>query len=332
MTSIDCIPLDSRADWDAAVGGVPHGFTHTWQHCRAMWLTSKLPTYLWRYQQDGVRVVCPFSERSVDGHTDVVTPPGTSGFTGTGECDGVPGAWARFAKERGYVSGYIGLNPLFTRALYHEGAESYNSIYVLDLRRSLDALLAGVDRNRRRELRSFGSSRERLVTDRERLIRFLLVNYPALEQRVGAAPAHRWSEPTLRLLCESPGSLVVGYEANHDIVAMHLFCSTPHAADAVLNVALPESRAYTSILVWFGVQFFKDQGVPLLNLGGGVREDDAVARSKQRFGAQRLPLRALKQIYDVELYDALCRRVGVDPRSSGYFPAYRRPICEGEPS
>src|SRR3712207_2334138 len=79
------IPLAERDRWRVALEDVPHGFTHTWEHCHAMHLTFGAPTYLYRLDCDGVSVVCPFIERRSRGAVDVATPPGISGFTGTGE-------------------------------------------------------------------------------------------------------------------------------------------------------------------------------------------------------------------------------------------------------
>ena len=42
-----------------------------------------------------------------------------------------------------------------------------------------------------------------------------------------------------------------------------------------------------------------------MNLGGGLKEDDNVAMSKERFGTYKLPLINLKQIYDPAVYHAL---------------------------
>ena len=42
------------------------------------------------------------------------------------------------------------------------------------------------------------------------------------------------------------------------------------------------------------------------------------------FGPIKLPFRALKQVYNREIYEQLCRRQGADPLDkTGYFPAYR---------
>lgn len=76
----------------------------------------------------------------------------------------------------------------------------------------------------------------------------------------------------------------------------------------------------------YGVNHLKSLQIPLLNLGGGILENDGVAQFKQRFGAKKLALKCLKQVYEPEIYETLCWQVNMDPNDlSGYFPAYRRP-------
>ena len=62
-----------------------------------------------------------------------------------------------------------------------------------------------------------------------------------------------------------------------------------------------------------------------MNLGGGIKEDDSVALSKERFGAYKLPFYNLKQIYDSDVYEKLCTQKGLKASDkSGYFPVYRK--------
>ena len=64
----------------------------------------------------------------------------------------------------------------------------------------------------------------------------------------------------------------------------------------------------------------------MLNLGGGAREDDDVAKAKQRWRPKRLPMRSLRQVFRPDAYTELCRRANVNPAiEHGYFPAYRSP-------
>jgi hypothetical protein len=96
-------------------------------------------------------------------------------------------------------------------------------------------------------------------------------------------------------------------------------------ADFLFNISLPEGKDAASSLIWAGVLCLQRRGVASLNLGGGVLPGDKLAQAKQRFGASVLPLRCLKQVYDVDRFTELCQKAGADPSErGGYFPPYRK--------
>jgi hypothetical protein len=185
----ELIPLDDGKRWAAALAGLPHGHAHTHGFCRAVALTSRAPTYLYRYEHGGSRVVCPLSERGAVGELDVVTPYGFGGFAMSGDCRDFAPAWRDFARERGWVCGYIALNPLFGDAARFPAGEMRveNQLYVLDLQQPRDRLWAGLSQNRRRQLRDRGPGR--LELDRAALARFLVDNFADFFARRGAGPA-----------------------------------------------------------------------------------------------------------------------------------------------
>src|SRR4051812_23874008 len=107
----DLIPLADRPAWDALLSGIPPAYAHTWASCHAMHLTTGWPTYLYSWADGDARIVCPIAERGSPGQVDVVTPYGFGGFVGVGVDERAVDAWRHFAEERGYISGYVVLNP-----------------------------------------------------------------------------------------------------------------------------------------------------------------------------------------------------------------------------
>jgi hypothetical protein len=321
-----CISLDSPSEWREALEGIEHTFAHTWENCYAMQLTSNLETYLYCFEADDVRIVCPISERLFQNNIDIVTPNGLPGFVGNSDYPDFPYHWNSFVKRKGYVCGYIGLNPVFDNPTYYEPSaiEHYNSVYVLDLTLSTDDLFANLDRNRRRQLRDWDNVRRSFVLDRQVLIDFFLGHYSNFVRRIGASRAYDFSEETLAFFGNADNVLIVGAGTPERVEAIYIFTYTPYSGDCLFNVSLPEGRHHATPLLWYGVNRLKSLEVPLLNLGGGVHENDSIALSKQRFGGRKLPLKRLKQIYEPDIYRELCHRVNVDPTDmTSYFPAYR---------
>lgn len=328
MTTQEFVPLDSPTEWRDALKGIKHAFAHTWENCYAMHLTTGLKTYLYRFEKENIRIACPISERMFGKYTDIVTPYGFSGLAGNNDCSEFSYYWKQFVRQRGYVCGYIGLNPVFENNTYYGPDEvyQYNSVYVLDLTLSQSELYANLSPNRKRQLKNWEKILSNIVLEKSTVTHFFLTNYPDFCGRRNASPTYNFSRDTLSFLTSLDNVLIVGIGNLEKVEAVSVFAYTADIGEYLFNVSLPESRHHSAALLWYGVNHLKSLQIPLLNLGGGILENDGVAQFKQRFGAKKLALKCLKQVYEPEIYETLCRQVNVDPNDlSGYFPAYRRP-------
>jgi hypothetical protein len=317
------ISLTERAEWEAALDGVPHVFGHTWGSCRALALAGQ-EAVLYLAEEGGRRVACPLIERPIDGRLDVATPYGFSGLTGTGPWPGFAERWRGFATERGYVAGYLAINALFGDDSYAdpETVTVANQTYVLDLGGGVEGVWSGLSTNRRRQLRDWQAGDYEV--DGEELAAFFVERYPETMERKEAAARHRFPAATLAALCELPEAFLVGARVEERLESVSIFGYSPHAGDFLFNAALPGCAHHSVGLIWTAVHRLVELGVPWLNLGGGMSPGDSLADFKARFGARPLPMRAVKAVYDPGAYKDLCRRHGGDPDDrDGFFPAYR---------
>jgi hypothetical protein len=321
----ELIPLDDPERWAEALSDLPHGHAHTWGVCRAIQLTTGLPTYLYTYERGAARVVCPLAERDFGGAIDVTTPYGFGGFAMSGDCRGFPEDWADFVRSRGWVCGYVALNPLFSRAhgFPQEDVHVHNRLYVMDLGGSERDLLSRLSRNRRRQLRNWSSVAADLEHDRRRLTDFLVATYVDFFARKGAGSATDFTAETVEAIASLDDVLLVGAGRDDQIESVAAFGHTPYGGDALFSVSAPGGERHAAHLVWAGVERLRAAGIRRLNLGGGIREGDDVAEFKRRFGATELPLVSLRQVYRQDEYERLCLRAGVTSDRSGWFPPYR---------
>jgi hypothetical protein len=325
MTKQQCIPLTAPDEWRDALKGIRHAFAHTWENCYAMHLSTGYNTYLYTFEADGVRIVCPFAERPFRNHKDIVTPYGFSGFVGNGLYSDLSCQWKQFASQRGYVCGYINLNPLLQDETYYEvdDVHAYNCVYALDLTLDLDILFARLSSNRRRQVRTMQRTTT-LLFDSSRLLDFLLSHYLDFFRCKGASSVYHFASETLVHLAESENVILVGAEGEEDIEAVTVFAFTPHVGEYLLNISRPGGEKHLAAMLWYGAQQLKARQVAWLNLGGGIRPGDGVAQFKERFGGEIFPLLSLKQIYDQEIFQSLCRQTQADSDDlTGYFPPYR---------
>ena len=155
MVREELIGLDDPARWAAVLASLPHGWAHSWENCHAQHLTTGYPTFLYCAHNSRVTVACPIAERAIEEHVDIATASGFSGFVGNGAWPGFAAHFREFARRRGYVSGYLALNPLFGDESYVDELEIFpnTEVYVLDLTRGIEALFGQLSRTRRRDLR-----------------------------------------------------------------------------------------------------------------------------------------------------------------------------------
>jgi hypothetical protein len=291
-----------------------------------MSLTSQAPTYLYVWESGTARAVCPIAERERDGHVDVYTPYGFSGFTGIGMWQPALERWKAFAAARGYVTGYLVINPTLVDGDPFDAAEVHesNDLFVLDLRKGEQRLFNELSSNRKRQVRSIQRDPTVLEGDEDACRAFLLAHFNRFYEDRAASDVYQLSRETLEALLDPKCSLVVGAGNGTELHAAFLFVFTPYVADYFAGISVPEGRSHAAALLWTGALALERRGIPALNLGGGVTRDDGIAEFKARFGAARLPLRALKQVYRPDVYEELCRRVGADPGDrSGFFPTYQ---------
>src|ERR1044072_7106332 len=93
MTREELISINDAAAWREALAEIPHALAHTWEYVKAWSLSfgssvrgqDEEGIWLYGFEQAGARRVCPLAERKWNGHCDIVTPYGFSGFAGQGE-------------------------------------------------------------------------------------------------------------------------------------------------------------------------------------------------------------------------------------------------------
>ena len=314
--------IEERDQWNKLLKGTRHSYYHTWEHCYAMYLTTNYPTFLYCYEKENVKIICPVSERIFGDYVDIVTPYGFSGFSGDIDCTEFPDHWQEYAKNHDYVCGYISLNPIFSKKSYYNqrDASIRTDLYFLDLTQSLTQLYDNLDSNRKRQIKDYRSAESKFVYDKDILTEFFIDNYYSFLDRINASEANYFSETTLRFICSLENVFMVGARDSGKITAVYIFAYTQNCGECLFNVALPEGRHHSPTLLWCGLKFFRSKKIPMMNLGGGSNIDDSIALSKQRFGAVAYPFVNLRQIYDQKVYDLLSKKF---PGKEGYFPSYR---------
>ena len=66
MMKHKCISIDSPGEWNEALKGIRHSFSHTRESCYAMQLTTGYRTFLYCYENEDVKIVCALFDCQVE--------------------------------------------------------------------------------------------------------------------------------------------------------------------------------------------------------------------------------------------------------------------------
>jgi hypothetical protein len=319
--AVEIVTLEERDRWEAehAVSGLP---SQSWGHAWAL-SASGIEPQLAVVHGGGARMLLPFFERSWGGSTDVATIWALSGASIEPTSAAPLAVWRDYGASRGWVAGYVQLAPAsdFRAELSaQDELVTVNTVFLLDI--SSPDVLASADPDVRRKVRKADDLGLAIVTDRARLSEAMKELYPSTMERTGARPRHRVAPETLARWAQDPTSLLLGAGAGGSIEAVSLFCAARTHAEYQLSASTADGRWLAAWLISNAIERLRRQGVDQLNLGGGVRPGDGVYAFKEQFGARPRPLLAVRQVYDVDAYEELCRLAGVQP-GGGWFPPYR---------
>ncbi len=302
------VPVTDPDAWTAAIADLPHAIAHT-----AAYNAPLGDVVLFVAEHSNGRAVCPLARRTRGDAVDVYTPYGFSGFVGDGDLDGLTEAFVARGRAEGWVAAYAMLHP----ALAPFEAAPLTESFVLSLEGDF---LARMSSRRRSQLRN--GDLEIVDDPEENAARFLAL-YPHHAERVGASAVYRFAPDTLAAWCGHEDALLVGARGPTGAIDAVALFGRGACAEYMLLARTPDAAPLAAGLLYAGFLRLKALGHDTVNLGGGIRGDDGVAEFKRRFGAARVPVQAVRTVFDPARYAALCAEARVDPAATGFFPAYR---------
>lgn len=325
----ELIPLRERSRWSQALSSLTHAYGHTWSAVAAFRSSSGDPTYLYVHRdRDGdVDVACPVALRGETGELDAYTPYGFNGFTATGPQPDFRHHWGEFARSRKWVASYALQHPSLSVDLgfpAHEVRRAGDT-YVLEVDRPLSAVLEGMSKGRRAELRRWERQPARLTSDREWILAFFTAEAERFLRAREATGAYHLRTATWAGLLDDPNVIGVAVHESGRLVAASLFGISQTSADFLFAMSVPGAESYSAPLIWEQVKTLHERTITSVNLGGGIRPDDGVAEFKRRFGATPVAMTRLCSVHRHDTYQSLCAKAGLPGATAqGFFPPYRR--------
>ncbi|MAU94940.1 GNAT family N-acetyltransferase [Marinibacterium profundimaris] len=320
MSAVTILTLSEPEAWTAAVEA--HGLpSHTHGYARGL-AAAGLDPRLAVVEAGGARMLLPFVERPIPGSglSDIATIPGLSGAAIVPDSLAPLQAWAAYAADRGWVTGYIqlGLDNHGLQALDPDHIRAHNIMIRFDL--STWDLATSTSRNARRTITKPDRQGVGFVTGRARLEQpFLDLYYPAMARLKASSVFPR---ACIETWYETDGLDLFGAEVEGGIVAAYLTHRHGDHVDGHLAATTEAGRSLGAWMFWRMAEHYRAMGVRYFNIGGAGTPGDGIHWTKGRFNADEFPLLSVRQVYDRGAHDRLCAAAG-DRLNPDRFPPYR---------
>ncbi|MBN8828222.1 MAG: hypothetical protein J0H68_05900 [Sphingobacteriia bacterium] len=321
------ISIEDKDAWSKVLHNNIHTFYHSYEYNKAI-SNSFDNIFLYHGYNQNFSAICPLQIRQKKLINDVTTPYGFSGLMINGIYNNFSNEWAEFMSLNNIIAGYILLNPIQNNQAMFENKDIFygQSLYFINLEDDLKTIFANFSSTHRSLINQWERKNYSFVFDKNKLFEKFLSLYNQTLDRVQASTVYRFSEQTLKEIFFHPQCLSIGVENNNILEAVSVFTYTSKYSDYFLNASTMEGRVHTRALIWEAIKQLKALKIPVLGLGGGIKENDSLAEFKSRFSGWSKKNIVLKQIYNNEKYQNICKELEIDcTDKSGYFPAYWNP-------
>lgn len=271
------------------------------------------------FAHDGV--LYPFLVRPLpDGRVDITTAYGFGGPWGSG---GWRAAFRAACADRGVVSEFVRFHPV--RANQDQAGDDVRlthvqDMVVLDVGADDEELIRRMVPQARNKLRK--AIRSGLTAEPSRDLERFWRMYSDAMRALDADRSYHFGLDYFESL-DGLGDALLMLDAGP---AAALFLRGAGAMHYFLAASTDEGRrtAAANLVIYEAMRIARDAGLSVLNLGGGLRDGDALHAFKCSFGPGRRPYFVGAAVHDQGAYNRLSAAAGAAP-DEPFFPAYRRP-------
>jgi hypothetical protein len=323
------VNLSTPQLWKEELIGLPYNYFHSWEYCNAISETTKIDSFLVSITNEHGKFICTLNKRAkINGYDEIFTPYGYGGIVikcTPGKENYFIDYWLNFASKNKYINAYLMQHPLTNLGNgWENDTYSNHQVYLIDLEQTTEILWRKLRKGHKYEInKAINNTDIEIITDKNILFDPFTKLYSHTLQRVNASDTYKFHIDTLKKLAYSKDATLVGIKHQGTIKAATLFLDTNEIGEYFISAASDDGRNFTRALIWKTMLLLKQKGVKKLNLGGGVRPDDDLAAFKRRFGAEIVPLKVVKNVFDQSKYDFLCKQFNCSNKiDQSYFPPY----------
>jgi hypothetical protein len=314
--------ISEKNAWNNALSGIDVSVYFTWEYLSILQLNYSSRIYLLKIYNDQGGLITFFTKRTKDQKSfDIYSPYAMDGVHIWGTSDKVIAEFINYLAKDNIATYYLANHPGY-KFIQNDNFTSYRSLYTLNL--TLDSLLLwnNLDPNHRYEINKFSKQQHQIVTDKLLIKEPFLNLYHETFERVKANNSYNFSNEFLSELIDSDITYACGAFINGNIECVIILLIKNNWAEYYINASSLAGRNATRALIWNAILHLKENGIRLLNLGGGIIENDSLDQFKKKFGGEKKKMNLFRGIASPDGFNRLCKEYNVSVESTNYFPPY----------
>lgn len=247
-------------------------------------------------------------------------------------------------RREGCVSLFSRMHPVLVRNFQDDelqGIRLDGSAVVIDTHQQPEPVIKYRTNHRRDIRRAYEGGVKLFVDENCANMDSVIEIYNQAMRDVGAREYFMMRKEEIEILAGSDEfkSTFIFAQKDGENIGAAMFISTEHIMQYFIGGAVNKYKELSPLKVILSKahEIAIDRGVRYFVLGGGVTGDakgnsDNLFKFKKGFSDLEFPFHVFKRVIDPDAYERICALKGIDPATTDYFPAYRRPYEEGQSS
>ena len=342
------MPFINASDtlWESLLSETPHDFYHLpgFTQIEAELLGGE--ALGWYSEEGKSRHLIPLVKRPVGQHYlhDLVSPYGYPGMLSNQKlsADEAAALFNRFhfeAKQEGYVSSFVRLNPISNAWDFKETGEQqtkpfsqvfHGQTVSVNLKPSLKTIRQNFSENHKRNLKTLKHQGYRLDFNEWAYLGEFIEVYRQTMTRKSAYPYYFFPSGYFENLKELLGERLVFVtitDKDKRLVSGGLFTHFDKIMQYHLGATLTEALEHSpsKMMMDESIVYGKKHGAEMLHVGGGfsANTSDGLFRFKKGFGSHLHPFSTLRFIHHPDIYEKLVQDKNRKIFDASFFPEYR---------
>lgn len=316
------ISISNEEEWKYIHKSKSEDLYLSWDYCQIISDKYKLGIKLLLIEDNNSGVLLTYTKRSKKiNYFDVFTPYGMGGFEIWGkEKQKVLNNLFKYLKSNNVVTYYFSCSSLQKKKIPEIYMDN-RTIYNISLDSSKELLWKDLHKNHKYEIKKFEKNNLRVIKEKLLLKQEFAKLYFETIKRVNATNTYHYNNSTLEKLLNSNICKLIGASLNNKIVCIVLFLRYGDNAEYFINASSLDGRNASRKLIWEMIIDLKEEGVRIVNMGGGIKEGDFLDDFKRRFGGIPEKTGKISGVINQEKFDELCAKYN-NNKNSIYFPPY----------